>query len=211
MELIILGLCLTAYLLGSMPSAVWVGKAFHGIDIREHGSGNAGATNTFRILGKKTGFWVLFLDSLKGITAASLVHFLGNIEPGTERFVNLQLLFGLMAVFGHLFPVFAGFKGGKGIATLLGMVIGIHYLLAIACFGMFMLVLVLTRYVSLSSILATLAFPLLATFVFHQYEPMLLAFGICASLIVLLTHQKNIKKLINGEENKAKLFRRINN
>lgn len=208
MEIIVFGLCVLSYLLGSIPSAVIAGKAYHGIDVREHGSGNAGATNTFRVLGKKTGSLVLFLDLVKGITAVSLVHLLGNITPGSERFINIQLLFGIMAVVGHIFPIFASFKGGKGIATLLGMVIGIHYLLALACIGLFLTVLFLTRYVSLSSILATLSFPLFAIFVFKQDEPLLIAFGICASLLVILTHQKNIKNLFNGEENKAKLLKK---
>lgn len=208
MEIVVFGLCLLSYLLGSIPSAVITGKAYHGVDVREHGSGNAGATNTFRVLGKKTGSLVLFLDAVKGITAVSLVHLLGNVTPGSERFINLQLLFGIMAVVGHIFPIFASFKGGKGIATLLGMVIGIHYLLALACIGLFLTVLFLTRYVSLSSILATLSFPLFAIFVFKQDEPLLIAFGVCASLLVILTHQKNIKKLLNGEENKAKLLKK---
>lgn len=208
MELSVAFLCFLAYVLGSVPSAIWTGKGFHGIDVREHGSGNAGATNTFRVLGKRSGLLVLIMDALKGLTSVSLVHFLGDVVPGTERFINLQLLFGIMAVIGHIFPLFASFKGGKGIATLLGMVIGIHYLLALACAGLFLLVLFLTRYVSLSSILATLSFPFFAILVFKQDEPLLIAFGICASLLVILTHQKNIKKLINGKENKANIFRK---
>ncbi len=208
MELVIAGLALLSYLLGSVPTAVWVGKAFHGIDVRNYGSGNAGATNTFRVLGKSMGSLVLFIDAVKGLTAVNLVHFLGHIEPGTEIFINLQLLFGVMAVVGHILPLFAHFKGGKGIATLLGMVIGIHYMLALACVALFLIVLLLTRYVSLSSILATLSFPFFAILVFHQNEPLLIAFGITASLVVVLTHQKNIRKLLNGEESKARLFNR---
>lgn len=206
--IIIIAFSLLSYLLGSLPSSVWISRAYHGIDIREHGSGNAGATNTFRILGNKIGIIVLTLDILKGITAASLVMFLGSIAHGTDRYINIQLLFGLCAVLGHLFPVYVNFKGGKGIATLLGMAIGIDYALALACIALFILVLFLTRYVSLSSILATISFPVFAIFIFKRHEPLLIAFGIVAVIIVILTHQKNIKNLWSGEENKANLFKK---
>jgi len=206
--LFILSFCILSYLLGSLPSSVWISRAFHGLDIREHGSGNAGATNTFRVLGSKTGILVLALDILKGVTASSLVLFLGSIVHGTDRYINIQLLFGLCAVLGHLFPIYENFRGGKGIATLLGMVIGINYALAIAVVALFLVVLFLTRYVSLSSILATVSFPVFAIFLFKRDEPLLIAFGIVAIIIVILTHQKNIKKLLVGEENKANLFRK---
>ena len=199
-------LAIVAYLLGSIPSSVWIGKAYCGVDVRDYGSGNAGATNTFRVLGKQIGVIVLFMDILKGVTAASLVHYLGFVSQGTEQFINLQLLFGLLAVVGHIFPVFENFKGGKGIATLFGMLIGIHYVLALACVGLFIVVLLLTKYVSLSSILAAIAFPILTIFVFKRDEPLLIAFGIAAAVLVVLTHKKNITRLLNGEESKAKLF-----
>ena len=208
MELfLIILLSVVAYLLGSIPTSVWISKAYFGFDIRGHGSGNAGATNTFRVLGKQVGTVVLFMDVIKGVTAASLVHYLGGIEHGTDRFINLQLLFGLLAVVGHIFPVFEQFKGGKGIATLFGMLIGIHYVLALAILGLFIVVLLLTKYVSLSSILAAIAFPILTIFVFKRDEPLLIAFGIAAAVMVILTHKKNITRLLNGEESKAKLFK----
>ena len=185
--LIIISFCILSYLLGSLPSSVWISRVFHGLDIREHGSGNAGATNTFRVLGSM---------------------FLGSIVHGTDRYINIQLLFGLCAVLGHLFPIYENFKGGKGIATLLGMAIGIDYALALACIALFLVVLISTRYVSLSSILATVAFPVFAIFIFKRDEPLLIAFGIVAIIIVVLTHQKNIKKLWFGEENKANLFKK---
>jgi acyl phosphate:glycerol-3-phosphate acyltransferase len=204
---LIILLSVVAYLLGSIPTSVWISKAYFGFDIRGHGSGNAGATNTFRVLGKQVGTVVLFMDVIKGVTAASLVHYLGGIEHGTDRFINLQLLFGLLAVVGHIFPVFEQFKGGKGIATLFGMLIGIHYVLALAILGLFIVVLLLTKYVSLSSILAAIAFPILTIFVFKRDEPLLIAFGIAAAVMVILTHKKNITRLLNGEESKAKLFK----
>ncbi|MBL7838245.1 MAG: glycerol-3-phosphate 1-O-acyltransferase PlsY, partial [Bacteroidetes bacterium] len=204
---IILGIIIS-YLIGSMPTALWVGKAFYGVDIREHGSGNSGATNTFRVLGKKAGIAVLLIDIIKGLTAASLVRYLNFVELGTVRFVNLQLLFGLSSVLGHIFPIYCGFKGGKGIATLLGMVIGIHYLSALACIGLFVVILFSTRYVSLSSILAAVAFPVIATIIYKNEEPFFIAFGIAAAIMVVLTHQKNIVRLVAGNENKAKLLKR---
>lgn len=208
MEIVlIIILTLVAYLLGSIPTSVWVGKGYHGIDIRDYGSGNAGATNTFRVLGTQVGIFVLFLDIVKGITAASLVHYLPFLHEGTDRFVNIQLLFGLVAVIGHIFPVFEQFKGGKGIATLFGMLIGIHYAIALAILGLFIVVLLLTKYVSLSSILAAIAFPLFTIFVFKRDEPLFIAFGIAAAVMVVLTHKKNISRLLNGDESKANLFK----
>lgn len=197
---------LLSYALGSMSNAIWIGKVYFGIDVREHGSGNAGATNTFRVLGKKPGILVLFLDVLKGFTSANLVYFINTVEVGSTQFVNLQLLFGLTAVVGHLFPIFAKFKGGKGIATLFGMVIAIHYMSGLLSLGMFLLVLFSTRYVSLSSILACVFYPIAVAVIFKQDEPLFIAFGLFAALMALVTHQKNIKKLIQGEENKAKLI-----
>jgi glycerol-3-phosphate acyltransferase PlsY len=191
-----------------MPTALWLGKAFFGIDIREYGSGNSGASNTFRVLGRSAGMFVLFLDVVKGLTASMLVRYLDFIDPGTIRYVNLQLLFGLCSVVGHVFPVYANFKGGKGIATLLGMVIGIHYISAITCMILFVIILLSTRYVSLSSILAAVSFPLFAIFIFKSDEPLFVAFGIAAAILVVLTHQKNIKRLVEGVENKANILPR---
>lgn len=207
-ELAILGLAVLAYLLGSIPSAVWVGQAMYGIDVREYGSGNAGATNTFRVLGKKAGIWVLLMDIIKGFTATCLVIYIPEISPVFHKtwYVNIQLLLGLSAVFGHLFPLFANFKGGKGIATLFGMLIAIHYLSALACLLTFVAILLLTRIVSLSSISAALMFPISLIWVFKRHEPLFIAFGICAALMVILTHRKNINRLLSGNENKARLF-----
>ena len=112
-----------------------------------------------------------------------------------------------MSVVGHIFPVYENFKGGKGIATLFGMLIGIHYVLALACVALFLIVLLSTKYVSLSSILAAIAFPILTIFVFKRDEPLFIAFGIAAAVLVVLTHKKNITRLLNGEESKANLFK----
>ena len=196
-----------AYVIGSIPSSIWIGKSYFGKDVRDFGSGNAGATNTFRVLGKRAGIVVLLLDILKGVTAASLILYMPSVSHGTDQYVNLQLLFGILAVVGHIFPVFENFNGGKGMATLFGMLIGIHYILAVACVALFIIVLLLTRYVSLSSILATISFPILTIYIFNRDEPLFIAFGIAAALMVVITHKKNIVRLLNGEETKANLFK----
>jgi acyl phosphate:glycerol-3-phosphate acyltransferase len=207
--LYIIGLSILAYLLGSIPSSVWVGKALFNKDVRDYGSGNAGASNTFRVLGKKAGFLVLAMDISKGLLAALLAWLPQGLEQGSVAFVNLQLLFGLLSVIGHIFPVFVNFKGGKGIATLLGMVLAIHYVPALVCMLLFVAILLLTKYVSLSSIIATASFPLLLIFIFKSDEPLFVAFGISAAIMVILTHQKNIKRLMEGNENKANIKIRI--
>ena len=196
-----------AYVIGSIPSSIWIGKSYFGKDVRDFGSGNAGASNTFRVLGKRAGIIVLLLDILKGVTAASLILYMPSVSQETDQYVNLQLLFGILSVVGHIFPVFENFNGGKGIATLFGMLIGIHYILAVACVALFVIVLLLTRYVSLSSILATISFPIFTIYIFNRDEPLFIAFGIAAALMVVITHKKNIVRLLNGEETKANLFK----
>lgn len=203
-------LMVLAYLLGSLSPSVWISRGYFGFDIRDIGSGNAGATNTFRVLGNKVGFLVLALDVIKGLTAASLPYFLGTSEPGSERFMNQQLLCGILAVVGHILPVYEHFKGGKGIATLLGMVVAIFYPLALVCIGVFVFVLIVTKYVSLSSMLAVIAFPICAYFVFHVPSEWVIVFGLSASILVIWTHQPNIKRLLEGTENKTSLFKSKN-
>jgi len=150
---------LTAYLIGSLPTAVWVSRYFFNIDIREYGSGNAGATNTFRVLGKKWGTFVMIGDMLKGLLAVKLVWLLPYYYDHDLARTSLQIGLGLAAVVGHIYPIWADFRGGKGVATLFGMVLGIQPNVALCCVGIFILVLYLTRWVSLSSILASIAFP----------------------------------------------------
>ncbi|MCS6823191.1 MAG: glycerol-3-phosphate 1-O-acyltransferase PlsY [Cytophagaceae bacterium] len=200
---------IVAYLLGSFPTAVWYGKLYHGIDIRDYGSGNAGATNTFRILGRKAGTIVMIIDIFKGWLAtqsANLLVYYALVEE--SDLVVYKLIFGMAAVFGHIFPVFAGFRGGKGIATLLGMTLSIHIEAAFICLVVFMVVLLLSKYVSLGSMVAALAFPIILfspRFRPEEHGPLVIAFGFAIFSIVMITHQKNIKRLINGEENKARL------
>lgn len=201
-------LIIIAYLIGSIPTAVWVSKFFFGIDIRNYGSGNSGATNTFRILGKNWGAFVMSVDILKGVLASFLYLLLPYYLTNEWDRTNFMIGLGLAAVVGHIFPIWAGFKGGKGVATLLGMVVAIQPLVALCVLGVFMLVLYLTRFVSLSSILASLAFPLFILVVFKEPEPLYKVFAIAVALMVILTHQKNITRLINGNESKAGIFKK---
>jgi acyl phosphate:glycerol-3-phosphate acyltransferase len=200
-------LIVLAYLLGSIPTAVWVSKRMFGIDIREHGSGNAGATNTFRILGPKAGSMVMIVDMLKGFVAVKLALF--SPFPWTsDPFMNLEIFLGLAAVVGHIFPIWADFRGGKGIATLFGMILSIQPLVAVSLVLVFVLILFLTRYVSLSSITASLTFPLLILFIFDEPELSYRLFAIATAFLVVLTHYKNISRLISGNESKVPLFRK---
>jgi glycerol-3-phosphate acyltransferase PlsY len=198
-------LIILAYLIGSVSNATWISKKFFHIDIREYGSGNAGATNTFRVLGPTTGTIVMVLDMLKGIAAVKLALLIPYYSmPAHEtQLINFQVGLGLAAVVGHIFPVWYDFRGGKGIATLFGMVLAIQPLVALSCVGVFLLILFLTRYVSLSSILAGIAFPLLLIFIFREQELFYKLFAIAISLLVILTHQKNIGRLLKGTENKV--------
>jgi glycerol-3-phosphate acyltransferase PlsY len=200
-----------AYLFGSIPKAVWLGKAFYGVDVREYGSGNAGATNTFRVLGKKAGIPVMLIDILKGFTATNLAFFIGVTTTGGphSNYISYQLALGIAAVMGHLFPVFAGFRGGKGIATLFGMVLAINLAAALLCVIVFVIVLLITRYVSLSSIMGGFTYLIGVTFFYNRYtNNLVVIFGMCICLLILVTHQKNIERLLKGKESKVNLFQR---
>ncbi|WP_129714472.1 glycerol-3-phosphate 1-O-acyltransferase PlsY [Pedobacter sp. SYP-B3415] len=200
-----------AYLLGSIPSAVWIGQAFYGIDVREYGSGNAGATNTFRVLGKKAGIIVMLMDISKGFTATKLAYFIGLSVTGPHasvQFVNYELALGVTAVMGHLFPVFAGFRGGKGVATLFGMVLAVNFPAAMLCVLVFVVVLLISNYVSLSSICAGFTFPLSIVFVFHSSIKAEVLYGMCVCVLIMVTHQKNLERLLKGKESKVYLFRK---
>jgi acyl phosphate:glycerol-3-phosphate acyltransferase len=199
-------LLLAAYLLGAIPSAVWVGKFFWGIDVREYGSGNAGATNTFRVLGPKAGVPVLIMDIFKGWLAVQLATFFGEYLPFTQQFINFKLTLGIAALLGHIFPVYVGFRGGKGVATLLGIVWGINPPAAVICTGIFLIVLLTTSYVSLGSMVTALAFPFITMLWFHETVRTMNVFSMAVAILVLVTHQKNIERLFKGTESKANLF-----
>ncbi|MBC7553494.1 MAG: glycerol-3-phosphate 1-O-acyltransferase PlsY [Taibaiella sp.] len=201
-------LLIVAYLIGSVPSAVWVSKWIYGFDIREHGSGNAGATNTFRLLGPKAGSGVMLMDMFKGFLAVKLALF-SYYTPGFDRYANLQIFLGLSAVIGHIFPIWAEFRGGKGIATLFGMILSIQPLVAVSLVAVFVCMLYLTKYVSLSSITASIAFPVLIVFIFNAPDHVgYRLFAIATSLLVVFTHHKNISRLISGNESKVSFFKK---
>ena len=200
-----------AYLIGSFPSAVFVGRTFYNKDVREYGSGNAGATNTFRVLGKGAGIPVLLMDVLKGWLSVNYIYFITNgCNPFTETVTSsqfeIQVALGIAAVIGHLFPIYSGFRGGKGIATLLGLLVGLNPIAAIASIVVFIIVFLISKYVSLGSILASVAFPVVVFFILDKenVNPSLELFSVFVPILTLITHQKNIERLIRGEENKVK-------
>jgi glycerol-3-phosphate acyltransferase PlsY len=200
-------LVILAYLIGSVPTSVWVSQYFFDIDIREYGSGNAGATNTYRVLGPKWGTTVMLVDMLKGIVAVKLALLLPQYADSDTRFQNLQIVLGLAAVIGHVFPIWADFRGGKGVATLFGLVLGVSPITALCCSGVFLLVLYLTRFVSLSSIFASIAFPVFILIIFNFQNDTYRVFAIAVALMVILTHQKNIGRLFKGNESKVPILK----
>ena len=210
--LLILPTLLAAYLLGSVPTALWVGRRFFGLaDIREHGSGNAGATNTFRVLGPRAGSAVLLVDALKGFVAAyflpNLLLSQGAIAP--EHLLYYRLGCGVLAIVGHIYPVFAQFRGGKGVATVLGMMLGVAPATVGVCLLVFVAMLLLFRYVSLASMSAGAAFALLQLLPrFRPAQPFLVWVGFVLAALLVYTHRANIGRLRNGTESRVPLFGR---
>ncbi|MCE2756661.1 MAG: glycerol-3-phosphate 1-O-acyltransferase PlsY [Bacteroidota bacterium] len=200
-------LIIASYMIGSIPSSVIVSKSQFNIDIRDYGSGNAGATNTFRVLGSKWGSIVMFMDILKGFIAVKLALLLPFYVQNEFERTNFQIGLGLAAVIGHIFPIWAEFRGGKGVATLFGLIIAVSPWTALSCIGVFLLVLYLTRFVSLSSILASIAFPIFILIIFNVDNNAYRVFAIAVALLVIMTHQKNIGRLLSGSENKAPIFK----
>lgn len=208
-----------SYLLGSIPSSLWMGKLVKNIDIRQHGSGNAGTTNTFRVLGWKAGVSVFILDFLKGFAASFWVSKLafdlnvGNgpiAPPGWEADAFLMITCGLMAVVGHMFPVFARFKGGKGAATACGMLFGIEPISISIAFGIFILIVLTTRYVSLASITASFIYPisiLLLRYGFGYFvDGSVIIFASIVAAGIIIKHKSNIRRLIDGSESKVNIY-----
>jgi glycerol-3-phosphate acyltransferase PlsY len=159
------------------------------------------------VLGPKLGTFVMTIDILKGICATSLYLLIPYYLHDEWDRTNLMVGLGLAAVLGHIFPIWADFRGGKGVATLFGMVLAIQPLVALCCVGVFLLVLFLTRFVSLSSILASVAFAVLILFIFNEKEPLYRGFAIAVALMVLLTHQKNIGRILRGNESKVPILK----
>jgi glycerol-3-phosphate acyltransferase PlsY len=197
---------LIAYLLGSIPTAVWIGRIFHDTDVREHGSGNAGATNTIRVLGWKTGIPVLLIDLAKGWAAAMLPVLFSLAAPGSALLINLKIMTGITAIIGHIFPIFAGFRGGKGVATIFGVLMALQPVLTLICVGVFLLVFLVTGIVSVSSMSAGFAFPILLLAVFDTPSLIFKIFSAFVAVALLITHRNNIKRLMKGEE--KRLFKK---
>jgi len=196
-----------AYLIGSVPTALIISRKYFGIDIRDYGSGNMGATNAFRILGPKFGIIIMVLDIIKGMLAVGLFYFLPEYLSNELLRTNFMIGLGLSAVLGHIFPVFANFKGGKGVATILGMLIAIQPVVALCCLAVFAIVLFFTRYVSLSSILAAIMLPVSVLWIWNEHEILYRVFALLVALMVVLTHQKNISRLIKGHESRMPILK----
>jgi len=205
---LLIGGVILSYLLGSIPSAVWIGKMMFGIDVREHGSGNAGASNTFRVLGKKAGFFVLLIDFFKGLASTGLMFLQYDVIVHTTEFRNYQMLLGLVSVLGHVYPIFAGFKGGKGIATLLGAVVGISWYVALLAAVVFILSVWITRYISVGSMLGCILSPLFARLIYGPNETIFIYFCTLVAILVVYTHRSNIKRLREGTETKFSFSRK---
>lgn len=206
--MIVISFLIVAYLLGSFPTAVWIGKAFYNIDVREFGSGNAGATNTFRVLGRKAGVPVLIIDILKGALAVSLSYFSG-FEAGSTDFITLQMGLGIAALIGHIFPIFAGFRGGKGVATILGIVICITPVSCSVALVVFLIVLFASRYVSLSSMLGGISYPIVLGPIMHNQDTTLAVFSILVAALLILTHKKNIVRLYKKQESRINFYNKV--
>ena len=215
----ILIIAVLSYLVGSIPTSIIVAKVRKGIDIRQHGSGNAGGTNVIRVLGWKSGVFVILVDMAKGLFATIVLARLmqgpipfGNATP-FDDFTVVQIIAGCAAILGHIWTLFAGFKGGKGIATAGGMLIGIAPVEVGISFGVFVIVFLISHYVSLGSLSAAVAFPLTMFFrenvflVDIEGYRTLIYFSIAISLLIIYTHRTNIGRLIRGTENRIQMFR----
>ncbi len=200
-------LIITAYLIGSIPTALLISKSFFNIDIREYGSGNMGATNTFRILGPKFGTIVMAGDMLKGMFAVALYNLLPYYLTNEFDRTNLMIALGMAGIAGHIYPIWAQFRGGKGVATLFGMLLAIQPIVAVSCVGVFLSVLFLTRYVSLSSILAGIALPICVLWIYNEKEVFYRVFAVAVAALVILTHQKNISRLLKGSESRVPILK----
>ncbi len=198
-----------AYAIGSFSGAITLGKAIYGIDIREYGSKNPGANNVQRVLGWKAALAVFFIDTLKGVAATSLAH-LSHFEPGSNPYTGAQIILGTSAVIGHILPLYYNFRGGKGVATITGVLWAVHPYAVLICFSIFIICFAITRYISLSVIIAIVCFPFFVNSLFALWlQPELTLtlkiFSIAIAVILTTTHISNLKRLIKGEEEKFKL------
>lgn len=210
---------LLSYLVGSVPSSIWVGKLVKGVDIRNHGSGNAGATNTFRLLGWRPGVAVLAIDFFKGFVSSlwisQLAYYIGSGPVALFSFWEvdpfLKILCGIVAIIGHMFPIFAKFDGGKGMATAAGMLCGIEPISVGIAAVVFTVVMVTSRYVSLASLVAAFIYPLVLVTLRYGFgwelDGSILIFGAIAGIGIIIKHRGNIRRLMNGTENQVSSFK----
>ena len=207
-------LLLVAYLLGSIPSAVWIGRHYYGVDVREHGSKNAGATNMLRVLGLRAALPVFVIDFLKGFVAVTLMALLRfNAELSPMWIINLKIIAVAPVVLGHIFPIFAGFRGGKGVSTLVGAITGIQPHLALMCLVVWVLIFIFTHYVSFASMAAGLSFPIFVS-IFSAINYLrhgdtsitFIIFSIAVATLLIWTHRANLARLKAGTENKTYIW-----
>lgn len=202
---------IVAYLLGSVSSSVWIGRIFYNIDVRQKGSGNAGATNTIRVLGLKAGIIVLLIDAFKAWAAVKLAPFFAIPGISADGLINYGIILGVLAVVGHVFPLYTGFKGGEGVASLVGMIIALLPYAFLAILAWFVLVFIIFRFVSLASITSAILFPFLVIFIFKETSVSLMVLATLIAIFVPLTHHKNIKRLMKGEELKMSFAKKKDN
>ncbi|MBE9491993.1 MAG: glycerol-3-phosphate 1-O-acyltransferase PlsY [Bacteroidetes bacterium] len=189
-----------AYLIGSIPTSIWIGKLVYGIDIRKEGSGNAGTTNVIRVLGWKAGIPVLVFDILKGWVAVKLSYYFPGDLLSTAGMDYLRIALAIAAVIGHIFPVYENLKGGKGVATLLGVGIALYGYSVLYAIGLFIAILLIFRYVSLASILSAVAFPFIVIFIDGIDSLPMIILAIAIAVFISFTHRRNIVRLIKGDE-----------
>ncbi|MDX1699913.1 MAG: glycerol-3-phosphate 1-O-acyltransferase PlsY [Melioribacteraceae bacterium] len=216
----LLVIIILSYLVGSIPVSIIMTKIIKGVDVRDFGSGNAGGTNASRVLGKKYGVLIILLDALKGVIAVVLISrlYFGSFPfPNTtpfDDFTLVQIIAGVAAIIGHIWTIFAGFKGGKGIATGLGVLVSIVTIDLLVALGIFLAVMFISKYISLASITAAISVPvtmIVRENIFGVEIPSyhtILPFVIGIALLVIYTHRSNVERLLRGSENKISLSKK---
>jgi glycerol-3-phosphate acyltransferase PlsY len=194
-----------SYLAGSIPVALMVGRAVGGVDIRKHGSGNAGATNVYRLYGLKPYLFTLSIDIFKGFAA---VAFISKLGAGAMTDQRVALLCGVAAIIGHIWTVFAGFRGGKGVATAAGVILGLMPIVALVALGVYLVITFSTGYVSLGSMFAAISAPISMYFLTTDAPPEYFAIVIALAGLIIFTHRVNIQRLLKGEESKTNFLKR---
>ena len=196
-------MAIIAYAIGSVNFSVIFSRKFAGFDVREKGSGNAGTTNMLRTVGKKAAIITLVCDILKGVVSILIAILIGNIAKDVDKAILVQIA-GFCAVLGHTFPIFFEFRGGKGVATCLGILLLTNWQIRLICLTFGVLLIAITRMVSLGSIMAAILYPILTIFIHENYivDGNYVIFGILLGLFVVFNHRKNLQRIISGTENK---------